>query len=129
MDFGKGENQFIQRLNNLQRDNKEPSPTKEQINIDKNNLREKINHTLEKIKEELGIMPEISREAKFHQDQKQIIEQYKDVLAEAINASLNEDLLKGFQMIKNMKNPFLLDAFHAMMADHFYKLLDRQNEQ
>lgn len=130
MEFRKGERQFIQKLSSLTAKEEQSSEkNREQINIEKNNLLEKIHHTIEKIKNELETMQEISREAEFHPDQKQIIEQYKDILAQAIDVSLNEDLLKGFQIIKKTKNPWLYDAFHAIMADHFYNLLKDQDGQ
>lgn len=130
MNFRKGEQQFLQRLKNLTTKEKEISAkNKEQIDAKKNNLRDKIHHTIEKIKDELDKMPEISREMEFHPDQKQNIQEYKDIVAKAIKVSLEDDLLKGFKIIRNTKNAWLEDLFHDTMADHFYNLLMEDKDE
>ncbi|MEM4648108.1 MAG: hypothetical protein QXO12_02260 [Candidatus Pacearchaeota archaeon] len=87
--------------------------------------KEHIKEYLKNLTEEISKLPEIEREAEIH---KENIAEISSILAQAINLVLEEGFLEGLVFIRKFNNPYLLDAFHDLLAGHFYELLIRHKK-
>jgi len=116
----KGEKEFIKHFEehphfeSIKKEIKEPKEAKEHIKEFIKNLSEEIKN-----------LPEIEREVEIH---KENLNEISSILATAVHLVLEEGLLEGLAYIKKFNNPYLLDAFHDLLAGHFFELLVRQNK-
>lgn len=111
----KGEKEFIKHFETHPHFEslKEAEKTSEEV-------RAKIKEFLQNLTEEIAKLPEIEREAEIH---KENIREISGILAQAVNLVLEEGFLEGLVFIKKFNNPYLLDAFHDLLAGHFFDLL------
>ena len=112
----KGEEKFIRKFEALHKEKPELSALERH--------EEKIRFTLEEIKREIEELPEIKREQEFHHSMP--ISQMTNVLAQAIDIALNEGVEKSFEFIYKTNNPYLIDALHDRLSEHFVDLLMRK---
>ncbi len=82
---------------------------------------ERIKHTIEEIKNQIADLPEIQREEEFHHNVEQ--SQITNVVAQAIQISLEKGVDEGLRFIYKTKNPYLIDLFHDLLVGHFVELL------
>jgi len=82
--------------------------------------KKEISEFLRKLTEEIEELPEIKKEAEIHHEP---LRDISSTLAQAIYTALEEGVLEGLAFIKKLKNPYLLDQFHDLLAGHFYDLL------
>ncbi|GIW66851.1 MAG: hypothetical protein KatS3mg095_0749 [Candidatus Parcubacteria bacterium] len=117
-----GEQQFIKYfeehpdLSNLKE--KEKQLTKEEAH-------ESIRNFIKKLHQEIENLPEIKKEAEIHN---QSIEEVDNILTEALRLTLEEGIFEGLKYIAKTKNPFLIDAFHDLLAGHFFQALIKYNK-
>ncbi len=82
--------------------------------------KKEISDFFKKLTEEIEKLPEIKKEAEIHHES---LENISSKLAHAVHIALEEGILEGIAFIKKFKSPYLLDAFHDLLAGHFYNLL------
>lgn len=85
----------------------------------------KIKEYIKNLTEEIKKIPEIEREVEIHQEN---LNEVSNILAQALYTVLEEGFLEGLAFIKKYNNPYLLDAFHDLLAGHFFELLVRHNK-
>jgi hypothetical protein len=109
----KGEEKFIRKFEALHKEKPDLAVLEKH--------EEKVRFTIEQIKREIEELPEIKREEELHHSMS--INQMTNVLAQAINIALNEDVEKALKFIYQFNNPYLVDAFHDLLIGHFVDLL------
>jgi len=112
----KGEEKFIRKFEALHKERPELATLEKH--------EEKVRFTIEEIKREIEELPEIKREEEFHHSMS--ISQMTNILAQAIDLALNEDVEKALGFIYKFNNPYLVDAFHDLLIGHFVDLLMRK---
>jgi len=117
LNIKKGEKRFIKRFEGIH---------KEKPSLSEKEPTERVKITLENIKEEISDLPEVKSEAEFHP---QIpISQVTNILAQAIQIAIEEDVSEGLKFIYQTQNPYLIDAFHDILIGHFLNLLKEQGK-
>lgn len=87
--------------------------------------KEKIKEFVKNLSEEIKNIPQVQREVEIH---KENLGEVSNILAQAVYLALEEGLLEGLIFIKKLNNPYLLDAFHDLLAGHFFEALLRHNK-
>ena len=93
--------------------------------VKKEEAKEHIKEFIKNLTEEIKKLPEIEREAEIH---KENLNEISSILAQGVHIVLEEGFLEGLAFIKKFNNPYLLDAFHDILAGHFFDLLVRHNK-
>lgn len=88
--------------------------------IKEHEAKEEIRKFIKKLSDEIESLPVIKREAEIH---KENLGEMSNILAQALYITLEEGLLEGLAFIKKLNNPYFLDAFHDLLAGHFFNLL------
>lgn len=91
----------------------------------KEDVHKKIKEFIQQIHKEVESLPEVRKEAEIHH---QSLETISNILAQAINIALVEGIIEGLKYISATKSPYLIDAFHDLLAGHFFKMLVQYNK-
>ncbi|MCS7184263.1 MAG: hypothetical protein NZ866_02895 [Patescibacteria group bacterium] len=91
----------------------------------KEHPKETIKNFIKQLHKEIESLPEIREEAEIHH---QSLEEMSNILANAINIALTEGLVEALSFIASTKNPHFIDAFHDLLAGHFFNLLVKHNK-
>jgi len=116
----KGEKEFIKQF--------EEHPHFESLRTQeksKEEAKKEISEFLKSLTEEIAKIPEIKKEAEIHHES---LENLSSVLAQAVYIALEEGILEGLAFVKKLRNPYLLDQYHDLLAGHFYDLLIKQGK-
>lgn len=84
-----------------------------------------IKDFIQELHKDIENLPEIKKEAEIHH---QSLKEVTDVLTQAINFALTEGIIEGLKYISQTRNPHLIDAFHDLLAGHFFKTLVKLNK-
>jgi len=93
--------------------------------VTKENAEDKIKKYIAELSKEIKELPTIKKEIEIYPDS---LEGVSNILAQAVNLSLTEGILKGIELIKRTGSLHLLDAFHDLLAGHFFQLLIKHNK-
>lgn len=114
-----GEREFLQRLEThpqFETITKESSPEKS---------KEKIRETLKELEKEIEGIDEIKEEAEIHHEP---VGNISNVLARAINIALEDGVQPGLKFLQQTGSFYLVDAYHDLLAGHFYDSLVKQGK-
>jgi cell fate (sporulation/competence/biofilm development) regulator YmcA (YheA/YmcA/DUF963 family) len=93
--------------------------------VSKEKAEEKIRKYIEELSKEIEEIPAIKKEVEAYPAS---LEGVSNILAQAVNLSLTEGILSGINLIKKTGNLHLIDAFHDLLAGHFFQLLIKHNK-
>lgn len=93
--------------------------------VKKEEAKENIKKFIEKLSEEIRNIPQIQIESEIH---KENLGEVSNILSQAVYLALEESPLAGLAFIKGFNNPYLLDAFHDLLAGHFFEALLKHNK-
>lgn len=115
-EFKQGEKKFLENFEKIH---------KKRPHLYEKTPEERIKHTIEEIKNQINDLPEIKREKEFHHNIPQ--EEINNIIAQAIQIALNEDLKKAIKFVYKTKNPYIIDAFHDILINHFVNVVNKKN--
>ena len=87
--------------------------------------RKELAEEIKKISAEIRSLPTIEIPL---QTSPATLERFSNLLALAVNLALTENIAKGLSLIRRLNNPHLLDAFHDLLAGHFFQVLVKHNK-
>ncbi len=114
-DLPKGEKKFLEKFEKIHQE----YPYLQEAHPEKG-----VKLTLEKIKEEIQNLPETKTEVSFHPHFN--FQQSTNILSQAIQIAIEEDVAKALDFIYKTKNPYLIDAFHDLLVAHFLSLIQKE---
>jgi len=103
-----GEKIFIERVI------KHPE-AKEALKAGKEKTKEFLHERIEELKKEISEIPFIKKEQELHKEEPVNL----DLLAEAVNLSLEKDIESGLRFIMEKGDPHLVDLYHDTLVAHF----------
>ncbi len=106
--FKPGEKVFLESLE------KHPE-AKKAFEKGKKTTEEFLHKKIEEVKRKILEMPEIKRESELHKEEPVNL----DLVASAINLSLEKSIEDGLRLVIQKGDPHLLDLFHATLVGHF----------
>lgn len=114
-----GVEKFIKRYESIY--GEKPSP---EI-ISREEAKERIKFTLERLKEEIEKSPAFEEEIQVHgaPSSTSDLSDVSNTLAQAVQIALEEGVDKALNFILATGNPFLVDMFHDVIIEHFLEAL------
>lgn len=110
-----GTEKFIRRFE------KEHLRTEKKI-LEPEEAKEKIRISLERIQKE--IEEDIKREEAFHPSvSPSTLAQINNILSQALQIALEEGVEEAIKFIISTGHPFLIDALHDILIEHFFEVL------
>ncbi|KKS19341.1 MAG: hypothetical protein UU76_C0001G0032 [Parcubacteria group bacterium GW2011_GWC1_41_7] len=85
----------------------------------------RIYEFIQGIRDEIEGLPEMKREAAVHHES---LARVSNTLAASLNTALQQGITEGLQEIYRTGNPHLIDAYHDLLAGHFYQFLVKANK-
>lgn len=112
IDLKPGEKIFLQKI-------EQHPAAKEAFEKGKKETQEFLSQRIEEIKQELLNVPEIKKEESLHPEEPVNL----DLVAEAIDLSLEKSVEDGVRFISQKGDPHLLDLFHDTLVGHYLEKL------
>jgi flagellar biosynthesis/type III secretory pathway protein FliH len=85
--------------------------------------KESVNELLEALRQEISQLPEIKHETEAHYEDLPEFKDIIDILAQAIELTFEKGIKEGLMFVLSTNNQFIIDAFHDLMAGHFFQTL------
>lgn len=84
-----------------------------------------VSEFLDELRQEISQLPEVKREAELHHEN---LPDLVAILAQAVETTLEKGLKDGLALVLSTRDPFIIDAYHDLMAGHFFQALLRHNK-
>lgn len=114
-----GESEFLKRLeehHNFETIQKETETHKS---------KERIKEVLRELEKEIEGIQEIQEEAQIHHEP---LGEISGILARAVNIAKEDSVIDGLRFLQKTGSFHLLDAYHDLLAGHFYDSLLKQGK-